>query len=406
MVDVFRCIQHFNAGRDPDRLALKYQNMRQNAFVFLRGTCHLFYDRLPRESIFKQAPVTWVCGDLHLQNFGSYKGDNRLVFFDMNDFDEAALAPCTWDLVRFLASVLVGAKSIAVNRRDAIALCHAFLDAYSSSLVQGKARWVERETADGLVRELLDGLRGRSRPEFLDTRTLRRGKTRRIRLDGKKALPASDKQRERVTLFMRNFAGKQPNPSFYEVIDVARRIAGTGSLGVDRYVILVEGKGSPDANYLLDLKEALPSCVSSHLTIKQPRWSSEACRIEAVQRRMQAISMAFLKPVMMGKTSYVLRGLQPSEDRVALEHWNKKLRRLEGVMKAMGEVVAWGQLRSGGREGSATIDELIDFGRQRKWKKRLLEAGEHCSEQVDKDWRVYAEAFDAGMRVTAVPDRR
>jgi uncharacterized protein (DUF2252 family) len=51
----------------------------------------------------------------------------------------------------------------------------------------------------------------------------------------------------------------QPNPAFYEVLDVARRIAGTASLGIDRYVILIHGKGSPDRNYLLDLKQALPS---------------------------------------------------------------------------------------------------------------------------------------------------
>lgn len=394
-LDVIGRIRQFNQGRDPERLALKYQLMRQSAFAFLRGTCHLFYERLPREPVFRQAPVTWVCGDLHFQNFGSYKGDNRLVFFDMNDFDEAVLAPCTWDLVRFLASILVGTRNIAVPRRDALKLCREFLDAYRSALVQGKARWVERETADGLVRELLDRLRNRARPEYLDTRTTRQAKVRRLRVDGKKALPASDKQRERVTAFMRRFAAKRPNPSFYEVIDVARRIAGTGSLGVDRFVILVEGKGSPDANYLLDLKQALPSCLASHLSVKQPAWSNEACRVEAVQRRMQAVSMAFLQPVTMGKTAYVLRGLQPSEDRVAFEHWNGKLRRLEGVMRVMGEIVAWGQLRSSGRDGSATIDELIDFGRQEKWSKPLLAAAEHCSEQVEKDWHVYVEHFGA-----------
>ena len=111
VLDVIGRIRQFNQGRDPDRLALKYELMRQNAFAFLRGTYHLFYERLPRAPVFRQAPVTWVCGDLHFQNFGSYKGDDRLVFFDMNDFDEAALAPCTWDLVRFLASILVGART-------------------------------------------------------------------------------------------------------------------------------------------------------------------------------------------------------------------------------------------------------------------------------------------------------
>ena len=47
MLNVAETIRNYNAGRDPDRLAMKYANMRTNAFVFLRGTCHLFYQRLP-----------------------------------------------------------------------------------------------------------------------------------------------------------------------------------------------------------------------------------------------------------------------------------------------------------------------------------------------------------------------
>ena len=61
--------------------------------LFLRGSAHLFHARLKR-GVFKPAPVAWCCGDMHLENFGSYHGDNGLAYFDINDFDEAALAPC------------------------------------------------------------------------------------------------------------------------------------------------------------------------------------------------------------------------------------------------------------------------------------------------------------------------
>ena len=69
--------------------------MRKSAFAFLRATCHLFYEDLPKSPLLRKVPPVWACGDLHLENFGSYKGDNRLVYFDLNDFDEALLAPCT-----------------------------------------------------------------------------------------------------------------------------------------------------------------------------------------------------------------------------------------------------------------------------------------------------------------------
>lgn len=400
MLDVVSHIRDYNAGRDPERLALKYRNMRASPFVFLRGTCHLFYARLPNERVLHQVPTTWVCGDLHLENFGSYKGDNRLAYFDLNDFDEAALAPATWDLVRLLTSVLVAADNLKVNRAEAIALCQVFIEGYASALTQGKARWIERETADGLVRDLLDSLRSRPRAAFLDGRSdlkQPRGHKRVLRTDGHKALPVSTKQRDKVIAFMTDFAASQPNPAFYKVLDVARRIAGTGSLGVDRYSILVEGKGSPNGNYILDLKEALPSSLAPHLAIKQPCWQNEAERVVAVQRRMQAVSMAFLQPVALGETAYILRGLQPSEDRVALDGGHgRKLRRLEAVLRAMGELTAWAQLRSSGRNGSANADALIDVGQNPWWQPPLLALAEHCAEQVIQDWQCYAAAYDDG----------
>jgi uncharacterized protein (DUF2252 family) len=256
---------------------------------------------------------------------------------------------------------------------------------------------VERDTAHGIVGELLEGLRGRPRTKFLDGRTNRRGKQRVLRVDGKKALPVSDKQRARVTTFMEKYAEQQPNPDFYQPLDVARRIAGTGSLGVDRYVILIQGKGSPDGNYLLDLKEALPSSLVPHLKGLQPKWKTEAHRVVELQRRTQAVSMAFLQPVVVGKTSYILRGLQPTEDRVVFDRPHHTMAELQHVMGVMGSIVAWAQLRSAGRQGSAIADELIAFGQGRKWKKQLLSLSQDCAAQVNRDWQTYSEAYDDGV---------
>jgi uncharacterized protein (DUF2252 family) len=396
-MNVVRRLQAFNAGRDPERLQIKYRLMRASAFAFLRGSDHLFYERLPRCGLFKSAPRVWACGDLHLENFGSYKGDNRLVYFDINDFDEAALAPASWDLVRLLASVRVGADRLSIGAREASALCRDFLAAYVAALAEGKAYWVERDTAHGLVRELLDGLRDRPRARFLASRTSARGRRRTLKVDGRKALPASAAQRAAVDAFMEAFAAGQADPAFFRVIDVARRIAGTGSLGADRFAILVEGKGSPDGNYLLDLKQALPSSLVSHLKVPQPAWESEAHRIVTLQRRVQAVSMAFLQPVVFNGGAYVLRGLQPSEDRMTLDGSERSKAELALALQAMGRVVAWGQLRSAGRGGSAIADELVDFAQRRKWQAALLAASRDCAAQVRKDWASFGGAFDDGV---------
>ncbi len=387
-------IRNFNAGRDPERLALKYKAMRASPFAFLRGTAHLFYDRLAHASPLPAAPLVWACGDLHLENFGSYKGDNRLVYFDINDFDEAALAPGSWDLARLLASVLVAARTLGVDEPGALRLCDAFIGAYAGALATGKARWAERETAQGMVKDLLDSSRNRNRAQFLDRRTVLSGKKRRIRIDGKKALAVDAVQRDRIELFMHRFAAAQPKPEFYRVIDVARRIAGTGSLGVERFVLVVEGKGSPDGNYLLDLKQALPSTLVPHLEAKQPRWENEAERVVCLQDRVQAVPPAFLQAVGIGGIAYILKGLQPSEDRVALELWHGHFERLQWLMTSMGEIVAWAQLRGAGRQGSASADGLIDFAGRNKWKAEIVPLARDCREQVERDWREFCTAFD------------
>lgn len=395
MPDVIHAIQTFNAGRDPERLALKYANMRASPFVFLRGTCHLFYRRLPDVPVLAEAPAVWCCGDLHLQNFGSYMGDNRLAYFDINDFDESALAPASWDLVRFLTSVLVGAGSMDVKKKEAGELCEAFLDGYCLTLVSGKAGWVERESAHGLIGDLLGSLKGRLRPAFLDSRTTLKGKRRRLRVDNGKALPASDAARAKVTQLIGELAASRDDPRFYEVLDVARRIAGTGSLGVDRYVILVRGKGSPDGNYLLDLKEALPSSLTPYLKIPQPAWKTEAERAVAVERRMQVVSAAFLQPIRVGKRAYVLRDLQPTSDRISLDVGRSGFDAVRGGIAEMGRILASAQLRSGGRDGSAIADALIAFG-QGAWRTALLGAARACAGQVEKDWAAYCTAYDDG----------
>ena len=113
-------IRRFNAGRDPERLRLKYKAMHKDPFAFLRGTCHLFYEDWPARSPLNDAPLAWICGDLHLENFGTFKGDNGLEYFDLNDFDEAILAPCTWDITRLVTDKIVAADWDANEYRGMI----------------------------------------------------------------------------------------------------------------------------------------------------------------------------------------------------------------------------------------------------------------------------------------------
>jgi len=313
----------------------------------------------------------------------------------MNDFDEGVLAPCTWELARFLTSIFVAAGTLDLNESEASVLGLQGLKAYSSALSQGRARTVEAETAEGMVKDLLESLKQRKRKEFLDQRTLRARGRRQLIIDGKHTAVIAMEERSKIESFVKTWAAQQSEPEFFELLDVAHRIAGTGSLGVDRYVLLVEGKGSPDHNFLLDLKEARASSLQPYVSIPQPHWTTEAERIVAIQKRIQGTSPALLFPVMIDKKAYVVRELQPSEDRVDLKHWQGKLRRLEKVIQTMAEVVGWDQLRSTGRQGSAIADDLIEFCAAPEWQDNLLRYAQEYAVQVESDYRKFCVSVAA-----------
>lgn len=382
-------IARYHEGRASDLVARKYALMAASPFAFYRGSCQLFFDAWPKHSPLDETPPVWACGDLHFENFGSYKGDNRLVYFDLNDFDEAALLPIGWELTRFVASVFVGASAIGVGRSDATALAKCYLDAFTTSLASGKARWIERETASGMARELLDVVQLRKRKKLIAKRSEVRGGRRRLVVDGEKTLTADKRDVKRARALIQKVAADDGRTKFFTVLDVARRIAGTGSLGLTRWVVLVEGHGGAAGHYLIDVKEARPSAPSPYSPYRQPKWATDAARIVAVQQRVQAVMPALLHAAKSGGASFVVRELQPTQDRLRLESTSINVARLREAMTSMAQLTAWAALRAGGRQGSATIDDLLDFAAERHWKAEVLGAARRVAAQTLSDWQEF-----------------
>jgi uncharacterized protein (DUF2252 family) len=383
-------ISSFNAGREPERLSLKYEAMRRGPLGFLRGTAHLFHEdyRPPAELL--RSPKAWITGDLHLENFGSYKGDNRLTYFDINDFDEATLAPCAIDLARFMTSVLVAAHELRFARRDGRHLAQRFAMSYRLALSEGKARWIERQTANGIIRALLEEARLLTRKRLLTLRTTGSGKRRRLKL-GKRALAVSREDRREVEAIVARFAAHESEPEFYRVLDVARRVAGTASLGLERYVILVQGRGGRDKQALLDLKQAVPPSLPPGARAPKTRWTSEAERVVSVQRWAQAISPALLHVVQTRGRSYVLRELQPTQNRLSIRNWRRPAVELGPAMEGMGQITAWSHLRSASRQGAASIDTWLTFAEEKRWATPLSDYAEHYAKQVIADWKEFVK---------------
>lgn len=389
-----------NAGRDPVRVAMKFARMREDPFAFFRGSNHLFLDMLPRRHSLWKGPKVFVCGDLHLENLGTFKGDNRLCYFDINDFDEACLAPPGIDLVRFAASVHMAALALDWNASLRTGMIRAFLQAYGTAIMDGKPRWLERSLAEGPVRSVLKRAATRSRVQLLNRYTDQRRKRRHLRIDDRHLLSSPSKQTPGIRRVLAKISGQEGQallgPQFFRLHDVAHRVAGNGSLGCERFALLVEGRGSAKGNFLLDLKAADESATARWFQLDQPDFGGEAQRIVQVQRLLQAVSPALLSAVHIGRTGYVIKELQPAIDRVDLAALGGRARRLKRVAATMGAVCAWAHLRSSGHRQSEPVENLQRFVGTRGWVTGVEHLAQSSSRAMLKAYRQYCKDFDAG----------
>lgn len=380
MPSIAERLERIHQGREPERLRLKLARMAESPLAFLRGSPALFYGDWPRRDSLHRAPRAWLCGDLHLENFGTYRADNGLTYFDINDFDEACRGPLTWDLVRFLVSVVLEGRRRGLARGPLKSLVDGLLDTYAAQLATGKARWIERDTADGLIRELFDQLAPKKRAVLLKKRTESGGS--RLRIDGEKALPLLAGHAREIE----KFAARQlPD---LRLLDAARRIAGNSSLGWPRFVLLAETAGGE--RRLLDLKFAPASAPVEIQRVKQPAWKSEAHRVAGAQMMLQAIPHALLRAVMWKGDPFILRELLPQEDRVKVSRASDA--EFERFVGTLAEAIAWAHLRASGRRGAANADELGDYAHQTEWRSAARRHAFEYAPKVEADWREFSAA--------------
>ena len=390
--DIWQLIQAFDRQRDPNILAKKYAKMRKDAFVFFRGTCHLFYRDFPVDSSLNSAPVTWICGDLHLENFGTYKGDNRQIYFGINDFDEGVLAPFTWDIARLLTSIFLSVDSLSLDRSSGQPLVKIFLNSYTDTLSTGRIAAIVEDNTHRIVADLLKDIQLRKRSALLNERTKLIKSNRQLKFDTEKILKVSRQRQERVTQAIYNWAKTQINPDFFEVLDIGFRLAGTGSLGVDRYLLLVAGKDSPDRNYLLDFKQQLNSSLQPYLFTEQPQWINQATRVMKVQQLVQPAPPAVLAAIEFNGNSYLLRELQPTQDKIELKAGKISLEQLEELIKTIAQATALAHLHGSGKLGAATTQDLIDFGQSSDWQEQVSNYAINYVSQVQLDYQDFCKA--------------
>ena len=349
-----------NEGHDPGLVRLKYGRMGADPFSFFRGTDHLFAARWPALKPVDPGPAVLSCGDLHLENFGGFRDDGGHFTFDINDFDEAAVLPCGFDLTRCTTSIILAAEVWGLSPIQAMRTALGFKDAYWA-VIAGKPA-----PEDGDERPI-DALVGRcalgTQAELLEelTRIDKAGR-RSIRRSSGKFPPVGKAVAKLVSGAIEAHGKAMGRAEAFEVLDVAGRIAGIGSLGVRRYVALVAGDGSPDGARLLDVKEAGPCSVLACSDGPGPSaWVDDARRVVEAQRRLQERPTAGLDVLEIDGRGFRLREMIPDENRATLDRYRRKPAKLRRAVEAAGRIVARSHLRGARLDSGDRTSDLFDW---------------------------------------------
>jgi uncharacterized protein (DUF2252 family) len=345
----------------------KLVRMSRSPLAYLRGSAELFYEALEIEPSLAKGPPGegWLVGDLHLENFGAYRVESDAVVFGLNDFDEAFIGPHRLDLLRLVTSLILGGRTMGFDGRRALELGRHLLEAYAA-VVAGSSRLSPRPAP---IERLIAKVETRSRRALLDGRTVARHGTRKFRRGERYVdLPTGlAKEARRAFVGYASALGLDPESPALEIIDLAFRIAGTGSLGTLRIAVLVRGKGGRDGAWVYDLKEeAVPAC--GPLARKVQRTKAEPAR--RILRAMTACLDELPKQAgagHLGRSSLVVRRLSPQEDKLDLRRLDAE--ELEPLARHLGGIV--GRAHAKGATSSpkkkkkqswsaADVSELLD----------------------------------------------
>ncbi len=121
-------------GRIEDLVPIRYGRMLANPFAFYRGAAAIMASDLshtPSTGLMLQA-----CGDCHLVNFGGFATAERKIIFDINDFDETAIAPWEWDVKRLAASFVVAGRANGFSAADCHEAAHRAAQSYRTKLAE------------------------------------------------------------------------------------------------------------------------------------------------------------------------------------------------------------------------------------------------------------------------------
>jgi uncharacterized protein (DUF2252 family) len=431
------------AGRVPDLVPVRHGRMLVSPFTFYRGAAAVMAEDLrhtPAAGLSAQ-----LCGDAHLVNFGVFGSPERRLVFDLNDFDETLPGPFEYDVKRLAASLVIAARdngfTRAEGREAALAAAAAYRSAMASFAAMGTMDvWYASLDED----KILTAVRGAAKAAKKSAgkakgaqRDKARQQAKEARKAGQRTRQAGDKARARDSLqalsrlgeladgkyriasspplviplrdlapelagdqldkvireqFQAYRATLQPDRRHlleqFEIVDVARKVVGVGSVGTRAFIGLLQGKDANDWLFL-QVKEATASVLEGHLP--RSRYRHHGQRVVQGQRLMQAASDIYL-------------GWTKGVDASRHFYW-RQLRDMKGsaVVEAMtpfglalyARVCGWTLARAHARSGDA-IAIAAYLGETDEFDRACASFARAYADQNERDYAEFAAAVRSG----------
>ena len=421
-----------NLTREPDLIPVRHGRMMVSPFTFYRGAAKIMATDL--KDIPTAGLQVQLCGDAHLSNFGVFASPERVLLFDLNDFDETLPGPFEYDVIRMAASFTIAARNNGFTKADTRAATVAAVTAYREAMAgfaeMGNMEiWYAHLSEQDLMNAISSVAAGaRTKKETaqakLGEKTARKTAQKAHASDSLLALsklgelvdgryrivsqppvvvPArdieamygysADQLQDAVHQQFRAYRmtlqeDRRHLLERFEIIDMARKVVGVGSVGTRAFIVLLQGRDERDPLFL-QVKEATASVLEDHLP--KSRFKQPGERVVQGQRMMQAASDIYL-----GWTKGV------EADRWL--YW-RQLRDMKGsaVVESMtpvglrfyGGICGWTLARAHARSGDPIA--LAEYlGKSDKFDRSITDFSTRYADQNERDYQAFGQAIQSG----------
>jgi uncharacterized protein (DUF2252 family) len=429
--DPIALLEQQNATREPDLVPVRHGRMMVSPFTFYRGAAKIMAADL------KDTPTagldTQLCGDAHLSNFGGFASPERVLLFDLNDFDETLPGPFEYDVKRLAASFTIAARNNGLTPAQARTASLASATAYREAMLRFAEMgtmeiWYARVSAQDVLDAVNAAARSLKGADKKQAKTIHKAATKsaekaRTR-DSTQALSKLAEHvdgRYRIISQPPVIVPSRDMPATYgysvqeiehmvhdqfrayratlrddqrhllerfEVIDMARKIVGVGSVGTRAFIVLLQGRDQQDPLFL-QVKEATTSVLEDHLPKSRYRQPGE--RVVQGQRLMQAASDIYLGWTKGSEDNRYMywRQLRDMKVSATVETMGP------GTLAAYAGFCAATLARAHARSGDP-VSIAAYLGKKDVFDHSIADFSERYADQNDRDYTAFCEAIRTG----------